>query len=233
MTKKLLDKIMDYAEEHFPREMCGVILSRNRRHEFYPCKNIAEQDDCFIMDPEDYADAEDRGNVVKIVHSHCNINAQPSEADRVACEESGVPWLIVSIPTRTHSELKPTGYKAPLEGRPFSHGIMDCYTIIEDAYDRDLDIQLPKFHRDSRWWKKGGNLYLDNMEKAGFVEVYDMKPWDVILMQLDSPVPNHAAIVLEGNVILHHLQGHPSCKSVYGGFWRKNTRFIYRHKDLL
>jgi len=34
---------------------------------------------------------------VALVHSHPDAPARASEADKVECEASGVPWLIVSV----------------------------------------------------------------------------------------------------------------------------------------
>mgnify|MGYP003704446663 CR=1 FL=1 len=80
----------------------------------------------------------------------------------------------------------------------------------------------------------GQNLYLDNFGSAGFealgsVQSEDMEVGDVLLMQVASPVPNHAAIYLGDGLILHHLQGRLSSRDVYGGYWQKITTHTLRH----
>jgi proteasome lid subunit RPN8/RPN11 len=233
ITKKIKDEIWQAAEQSYPQEMCGFIVAKKRKSKFIQCANISPELNSFIMDPRGIINAEEQGKLIMIVHSHCNESAQPSQSDEVGCELSGIPWLIVSLPTRQTYEWKPKGYEAPLEGRKFSHGVLDCYTLLKDFYSKELNISIPDFHRDYAWWKKGANLYLENFGKAGFVKVDDQKIHDVVLMQMDSPVPNHAGILLDKNQFIHHLEGHLSCKQVYGGFWRKNTWCTLRHKELL
>ena len=65
----------------------------------------------------------------------------------------------------------------------------------------------------------GYNLYLDNFAKEGFSEIVaDVQPGDLILMNLGSKVPNHAAIYLGDQLVLHHVQLSFS-RDVYGGYY--------------
>jgi len=112
--------------------------------------------------------------------------------------------------------------------------VLDCYSLIRDWYAQERGIDLPDFTRFDEWWKRGENLYLDNFAGAGFhvVEPADMNLGDVLLMQVASPVPNHAAIYLGDGLILHHLQGRLSSRDVYGGYWQKITTHTLRHQLL-
>lgn len=235
MKKHVIQAIRDHAAREYPRECCGVVLRVDGREEYVPCTNRAEGTDQFVMDHREFAAAEDRGEVLAIVHSHPNLPPMPSEADRVGCEKSGVPWLIMNWPTGEYVEMAPCGHVSPLLGRPFAHGVLDCYALIRDYYQQELGIELPDFDRRSEWWLKGDNLYLDNFGKAGFVAVptEDLRHHDVVLMQVAAPVPNHAAIFLEQGEILQHCIGRLSGKDVYGGYWRRVTVKVLRHKDLL
>jgi proteasome lid subunit RPN8/RPN11 len=233
ITPEIKEQIKQAAEESFPREMCGFIVAKKRKPKFVQCENISEEPDSFVINPRDVINIEKIGKIITLVHSHCNKNPQPSQADLVECERSMIPWLIISLPTYQIYEFEPDGYEAPLIGRHFSHGVLDCYTLLRDYYKRELGITIPDFQRDYKWWKNGKNLYLDNFSKAGFIKVYDQRIHDVLLLQMDSPVPNHAAILIEGNKILHHIDGQLSCEHVYGGFWRKNTWCTLRHKDMM
>ena len=84
-----------------------------------------------------------------------------------------------------------------------------------------------------RWWEHGYNLYLDNFAKEGFSEipVADVQPGDLILMNLGSKVPNHAAIYLGDQLVLHHVQQRLSSRDVYGGYYGKSTATALRHES--
>lgn len=228
-------KIIEHANAEFPKECCGLIINDRGNERYFPCRNIAQNQLDFIMEPEDYARAEDEGSILAVVHSHPKIGPNPSQADRVACEASGLPWHIVAVPIGNWATIYPTGYKAPLLGREFSHGILDCYSLVQDWYRQEMNIALPNFERSEEWWEKGENLYMDNFEKAGCTPLRDgetLQRGDIILMQIGSRVVNHSAIYLGNDQIIHHLMKRLSCRDIYGGFWRKNTRLLVRYRGI-
>lgn len=223
---------MEHARLCAPREACGLIINLSGKEKFYPCRNIAENQTDFVLSPEDYLTAEDAGDVLAVVHSHPNSSANPSPADLVGCEISGLPWFIFSLPSGSWKELIPSGYRAPLIGRPFAHGLLDCYSLIRDWYLETLNVWLPDFERREEWWNKGDDLYLENFQKTGFekIDPKTIRPGDCILMQIRSKTVNHAAIYLGHDVMLHHMINRLSCREIYGGWYQKNTRLVVRYK---
>ena len=153
MRKKTLQAIRDHGVAAYPLECCGLVLKAGRREWYQPCRNTAASAEHFVMSAEDYAAAEESGDIVAVVHSHPDAPAAPSEADRVACEASGLPWYIVAVEKSENGDVvageirgfAPEGYRAPLLGRQFAHGVLDCYTLVRDWYARERDIVLPDF----------------------------------------------------------------------------------------
>lgn len=233
MNEQTKQAILTHAAEQYPKECCGLIIVSKGKEKYFACRNLAAGNGQFELDPRDWAKAEELGDIVTVVHSHCDLPPIPSEADRVSCEITGLPWVIVSWPSTQFGQLEPSGYVAPLIGRQFVHGVLDCYALVRDYYKQELKIDLPDFVREDEWWNKNQNLYLDNFEKAGFVKVDSLQPHDGILIQYASPVPNHAAVHLGDNIIMHHVTNRLSCRDVYGGFWRKNTVCFVRHRNFL
>ena len=68
------DQILQHAQAEQPKVLwCG--LRRQRTSALFPCRNLAATpDEHFVMDPLDYANAEDQGEVVAVIHSHPTTN---------------------------------------------------------------------------------------------------------------------------------------------------------------
>lgn len=221
----------NYALGNLLVESCAFIIIENGIEKFLPAKNISkEKHNHFIIAPESYIEAESRGQIIGIFHSHVSQPAIASQCDLVSCETTGVAWHIYSIAFDSWYTFYPKGYLAPLIGRTFKYGTLDCYSLVRDYYKQKLSIALPEFPRtDEDAFKKGQSLYLDNMEKAGFQVVQDLKENDVILMQLIGRVASHAAIYLGGNLILHHLRNRLSSRDTYGEYYRNKTVLFCRY----
>lgn len=236
MNDKNKALFLEHARLQLPKEACAVLTIQRGVETLNICRNIAEDSlNNFIIDPEDFARAQELGDVIAIIHSHPMNSPLPSQADKVSCEQTKLKWYIVGGISGDWFELEPSNYKAPLVGRSFTHGILDCYSIIKDYFSEVLSISIPDFDRDFEWWKKGDDLYAQSFPEAGFVEVdiSDIRKHDVILMQIHSVVINHGAVYLGDEKILHQLQGRLSSVDVYGGYWQKHTVKVVRHKDLL
>lgn len=230
MRKRILTSFRDHAAACYPSECCGLIVRISRREEYVPCGNRADDPlEEFRIAPEDYAAAEDRGEIVGVCHSHPDATSRPSDRDVAMCNGGEVPWHILSWPEGDLRTIVPQ--EAPLIGRPFVHGTdFDCYGLIRDWYRQERGVELPRFPHDRYWWELGENLYLDHYRDAGFEAVTDgsLQVGDVILMQVQSPVINHGAIYLGDNRILHHLFGRLSGVDVWGGYWAERTRLVVR-----
>jgi cell wall-associated NlpC family hydrolase len=141
-----------------------------------------------------------------------------------------LPWHIVSAPNFAWESIEPSGYKAPLVGREWAHGVLDCYAIVRDYY-AEKGVELRDYERNDDWWRLGQNLYLDNFGKEGFKEIpfSELAVGDLILMKMRSQVPNHAAVYLGNNIILHHLSNRLSSRDVYGEYFRRQTHSVLRY----
>jgi proteasome lid subunit RPN8/RPN11 len=243
MLKKTTEAIRAHAAETYPRECCGLVVVVKGRERYMPCTNAAQGTEHFILPAEEYAAAEELGEIIAVVHSHPDAPAKPSQADLVSCESSGLPWHIVRVDLVDGAPqagelvtIEPTGYKAPLVGRQFSHGVLDCYQLIVDWYAQERGVTLPHFSRPDGWWNDGkSDLYTEGFPQAGFVKLPEaalLEVGDVILMQIRARngVPNHAGIYLGDGLMLHHLYGRLSSRDLYGGYWAESTRAILRYQ---
>lgn len=219
---------LEHAKEQFPKESCGLVVVVKGKKIYWPCANIAsDSEQMFVIEPSDYASAEDTGEVSAVVHSHPVTPAVPSDADKVAAEKTGVPWYIVSPVTESWGEYIPCGYTSPLIGRRWVWAVQDCWTLARDWYaeqgialpdwDRPLNpqdfINSPRF--DSCW------------NEAGFRELQEdeeLQPGDGPLMSIRCAAGlNHCGIYIGEGMILHHMQGRLSSRDLYGGWLVKCT----------
>ena len=137
------------ATSGYPRECCGLVVMVARREVYMPCRNTAASADHFVLAADDYAAAEDAGRIVAIVHSHPDETPTPSEADRVACEATGLPWFIVAVAKDDDGAVvagevrgfTPVGFQAPLLGRQFAHGVLDCYSLVRDPAASGIGVR--------------------------------------------------------------------------------------------
>lgn len=90
---------LEHARRESPRESCGLVVAVNARYIYWPCRNLAVDLDQFVLDPADYACAEDAGDVVGIVHSHVNAPPLPSGTDIEGIKRSGLQWWICNPST--------------------------------------------------------------------------------------------------------------------------------------
>lgn len=235
MRDETIAAIMSHAAAEYPRECCGLVVQKSRVERYFPCRNLAAQPtEQFHLSPEDYAAAEDWGTVTGIVHSHPDATPQPSNLDKAQCDATELPWHIVSWPEGDLQTIQPRG-DLPLIGRPFVLGHTDCWGLVMSYFRQEHCIELTDYRVDRHWWEDGqeGNFYQDCWYECGFREFDgEPRPGDMVIMQVQSKKWNHAGILLEGNMLLHHLYGHLSQRVPYGGYWRERTMKIVRYKGL-
>ena len=97
MNEKCKIDAIKHAQECYPEESCGLFLKINNNFIYHRCRNVAEdfKAEAFVTHHLDYADGEDMGEVVGIVHSHPDDVLEFSETDKASCKAMETPFYLV------------------------------------------------------------------------------------------------------------------------------------------
>lgn len=226
----------------YPNEACGLVIKVGKKSLVLECGNQAEDKlNQFRISADDFAAASDAGEVIGVWHTHCDRPETPSDADRAGCEASEVTWYIMSVMgdkdgLRAFSEvlvLNADGFAMPYLERPYVFGVFDCYSLIADYYKREYALTLGNYAHIDNWANLGHNFFVDNYKAEGFVVLIDQEPavGDVFLIQTEAKVPNHVALYLGDEKIMHHMHGRLSRRDIYGGYWLHHTTHHLRHQS--
>jgi cell wall-associated NlpC family hydrolase len=218
-----------------PHEACGLAVAIDGKWAFRPARNLATEPDRFIIDPGDYADAEDVGRVAAVFHSHADGPARFSAADIRQASATRLPWFLLSVAANRWACHVPPSAAERLAGRGFLHGSVDCYSLVRDTMGLLFGVALPDFPRSDEWWHRGGDLYREHFAEAGWAALpadAELQPGDGLLMRVRAPVPNHAAIYLGDGMMIHHLADRLSTREPYLGYWQQVTVLRLRHREL-
>ena len=211
LTAKQTQQIKEHTLSCYPEEMCGIIVGEN----FIPLKNVADnpKKEFRILEQDliPYL-----GKIIAIVHSHCYNSERPgildirtpSATDIKQQKLSNVPWLILGTDgsvTTPYIQI-PREPSKELLGRPFMWFVNDCYTLVQDYYKFNLNIDLPehKADVDYKQLKNHDNLFDEYIEEYGFEasdDITNLKNGDLLLLNNGLAYRNHLGIYHNEHVL--------------------------------
>jgi len=227
------------AEKHaldcLPAEACGLLAIIKGKKTYWPCKNLGDSSfEFFIIDPDDWAECEDTGEIIGVIHSHPIGSAEPSDTDKAACEHLGFPYYIYSFEQKNWSQLEPSGWKAPsLIGRQFIWGKYDCWSAVTDWLKENKNI-------DIQYWPRPKKIkdFINNPEfefalpKLNFIKQDthdDIQVGDVLLFESMTGNLDHVAVYIGDMMILNHSIKGLSCRELFDLRYQKQLRGVYRY----
>jgi proteasome lid subunit RPN8/RPN11 len=95
----MIEDILNHIESEYPKEACGLIVSDNGLEKWIPCENVSEEpEEEFVINSEQFVKAQLDYKILKIVHSHPDGSAEPSDHDKKASDFINIPYMIISWP---------------------------------------------------------------------------------------------------------------------------------------
>jgi proteasome lid subunit RPN8/RPN11 len=227
----LKGEIYKHLCSEYPREGCGILSVRKGRLEWTPTRNLAVNEEDFILDSLEFMKIRKYADIVGIVHSHPDCSPKPSSADIASCNALQIPYYIFSIPDFELEVVYPAcSAPKPLIGRQYEFGVSDCFELMRDYY-LSQGVQLPtRDPFEDNWWEKGLDYFGTlNVTTWGFQKVKEPQKNDLLIFGVRNPIGNHCGVYLGSDTFIHHAQDRLSCRENLYPFWIQHLIGTYRY----
>ncbi len=230
---EFLETIREHFEKEYPREGCGIISVVKGERKWFPCENIAEEDNHFIIDTKEYLRISRTSDILAIVHSHPDQSSEPSELDINNCNALGKQYYIFSYPEMDLTVVEPETTTTDLYGREYEFGVTDCFEATRD-YLATKNIEIPPramFVDD--YWDKDIDYFneetIAQWNHKPISNLNEIKENDVLIFRIFSNLNNHCGVYLGNDIFYHHAQNRLSCRESLFPRWHKWLVGAYRH----
>jgi proteasome lid subunit RPN8/RPN11 len=243
LTESQKNIIIEESKKAYPNECCGLIVETSMDGNIIiPCDNISENPSVsFVIDTEKIK-LYDPEKIIGFYHSHKN-NPEFSLADIAFSEKLRKICVLYSVDNDKFFSYHPDNALIPYVGRPFFIGALDCFTLTQDYFSRELNIKIPDAVHPERsnhkTWEETSKKYnfktiiYDFFINNGFVEVKDLKKHDLLLIKMvGRSFVTHMGIYLGDNQLLQHLYEFSEIEP-YSNALKRMTSNILRHKTLM
>ena len=228
----MIDDILEHFKKEYPREGCGIISIVKGKKRWFPCTNVAEDDNDFIIDSQEYLKLKRTTDIVAIVHSHPDTSAEPTKTDIKYCNALGIPYYIYSYPEMELEVLEPTNNTVSLYGRNYEFGVTDCFEALRD-YLLVQGIEIPlRMPFEDDWWKKGLNYLTEEIIaewKHKPVPLAEVQENDVLVFNVNAEVGNHLGVYIGNECFYHHAEKRLSCRESLYPLWHQYLKGAYRY----
>jgi len=232
MIDLFLKDIETHFLEEYPKEACGILAVQKGKPKWFPCTNVAKENENFIIDSNEYLKIHRTSDIIGIVHNHPDGTPEASEADVAYCNTLGIPYYIFSYPDMELNIIEPEKNLTDLYGREYEFGVRDCFEAMRD-YLKTVDINIPpRILFEDNWWTKKLDYFCPEIIKewgGKEVSIEEIQKNDVITFSVRSDVANHCGIYLENDIFYHHAENRLSCRENLFPYWVQYIDRVYRY----
>ena len=235
LTPELKSQLKEHALSDTTKECCGLFVNDGK---YIPLQNESKNpSESFVIELASIREIENKQNIIGIFHSH--LDGTFSGVDKHISEIKKIPSIIYKIKEDEFEIYEPIGLEIPYCGRSYAIGIFDCFTLIQDYYKRELNINISnvdyKFRYSMNFSEIEDNtpdnkVTINHLLQNGFSEVKNLKKHDIILSRCPKiKFGVHYSIYLENNKVLHQYMEEPSSIDDYDSVQKKLTVGFFRH----
>ncbi len=228
-----LEDFHKHILECYPQEGCGFIVDDI----FYPVANVHSDPTENFLFPEDISfslcDKE-----YKILHSHTMLTFKddprtPSYTDMRGMDVTKMPWGIVHCDGENVTDILWVNGSEITEllGRSYICNVYDCFTLANDYYRLNYNINFGIHPRPPDWQSWNPHYINQTYSKLGFTEVESPKVGDILLFAIGSGYNNHIGIYIGEGKFIHHLHKRKSEEDNLHK-WKNHLYKALRHKDV-
>lgn len=243
LNDKIKSDIIEHANSDLNNEVAGIIIN----NQVFRCRNISSNpSNHFLLSNFEVDNLAKQGQIQAYYHSHPQ-DGSLHETDRIVSERLNLKSIVYKVKSGNFEEYTPQGIKVPYEGRPFLLGTIDCLALIIDFFKYEFNLDIHNIYhpfRNENWLEnpeiikeynhKNNHILKDHLIDNGFVEVFDMKPYDILLTSsYKIKCAVHLAIYLPNNQILHHPTKNLSIKEDLKEYYKKRVINQLRHKSMV
>ena len=227
----MIQDIKNHFDTEYPREGCGIIGVVRGKKRWFPCENIAETENDFILSSKDWFTIKKKADIIAIVHNHLDNDNSPSENDVNYCNALGIPYYIFSYPDMELNIVEPRQNLNPLVGREYKFGAQDCFEAMRDWLIKEGIVIPQRAAFEENWWEKDLDYFTEEtIAQWGFKKVTTPKKNDLLIFAIESKKGNHCGVYLQNDVFFHHAENRLSCRESLYPFWGEHIIGIYRHE---
>lgn len=238
-----IDILQSHLLSCYPQEGCGIVINNT----FIPVENISDNPaDSFEMDKNIYLDNENE--LQAIIHSHTlNIRdldpRTPSYEDMKSADSVGLPFGIVHVDGENVSDILwfNCDEVQPFLNRDYIPSVYDCYTLLNDYYRVNYNIDFG-LHPRPPYWEDWDSAYLYKSiltYEQGFDEISSkildkqeiLQKGDIIIFRIGATYPTHFGVAISEEKFIHHLFLRKSCEDTLLR-WKRQILYIYRYRAI-
>jgi len=227
----VIEEIKEHFERELPREGCGIIGIVKGKRKWFPCENVATDEENFVMSSTDWLEIRKQADIFAIVHSHPYTSNEPSDYDIKSCNALGVPYWIFSYPDMELNIVEPLKRAYPLIGREYEFGVQDCFEAMRDwLLSEGIEIPRRGLFEDD-WWEKDLDYFTEDIISTwGFQKVEKAQRNDLLIFNIGATVGTHCGVYLGNDIFFHHAVNRLSCRESLYPLWGQHLIGIYRHE---